>query len=213
MEAAAPTSLGDSVRSTLATANELAPLVDSAKDDAPGGSSVHAVAYPAGPLRSVLANTAALIRADVGTRVVTIDYGNWDMHTGLGQAGRRLDARPGRAPRRLAQGVLQRPRRAAAARVTVVTMSEFGRRVEENGDHGVDHGYGNAMLLLGAGVDGGGVRGGWPHLDALDDGDLAVRQDFRSVLWEVLASRFPEISGSRAQVFPGFVPETVGAMA
>ena len=41
---------------------------------------------------------------------------------------------------------------AAASRVTVVTISEFGRRVEENGDGGLDHGYGNAMLLLGAGV-------------------------------------------------------------
>ena len=40
--------------------------------------------FPAGPLRSVLANTSALIRADVGTRVVTVDYGNWDMHNGLG---------------------------------------------------------------------------------------------------------------------------------
>ena len=101
----------------------------------------------------------------------------------------------------------------AASRVTVVTISEFGRRVKENGDHGLDHGYGNAMLLLGAGVNGGGVRGLWPHLSTLEDGDLAIKQDFRSVLWEVLASRFPEISGQRGTVFPGFVPETVGAMA
>ena len=203
--------LGTSVRSTLATANKLAPLVDSAKDDAPGGSSVHAVAYPAGPLRSVLANTAALIRADVGTRVVTIDYGNWDMHTGLGQADDGwMHDQVGHLAASLK--AFFNDLGTAAARVTVVTMSEFGRRVEENGDHGVDHGYGNAMLLLGAGVDGGGVRGGWQHLDALNDGDLAVKQDFRSVLWEVLVSRFPDISGSRAQVFPGFVPETVGAM-
>ena len=90
---------------------------------------------------------------------------------------------------------------------------EFGRRVKENGDHGVDHGYGNAMLLLGSGVNGGGVRGLWPHLSTLEDGDLAIKQDFRSVLWEVLASRFPEISGQRDTVFPGFVPESVGAMS
>lgn len=101
---------------------------------------------------------------------------------------------------------------AASSRVTVVTISEFGRRVQENGDHGVDHGYGNVMLLLGGGVNGGGVRGQWPHLDLLADGALAIRQDFRSVLWEVLAARFPAISGSRSTVFPGFVPGAVGAM-
>jgi uncharacterized protein (DUF1501 family) len=97
----------------------------------------------------------------------------------------------------------------------VVTISEFGRRLEENGDGGLDHGYGNAMLLLGAGVAGGAVHGTWPGLaDAdLEDGDLAVRQDYRSVLWEVMANRFPDISGSRATVFPGLAPETIGSMA
>ncbi len=204
--------LGDSVRSTLATANKLAPLVDSTADNAPGGSSVHAVAYPGGPLRSVLANTAALIRADVGTRVVTIDYGNWDMHTGLGRADDGwMNDQVGHLAAALK--AFFNDLGTAAARVTVVTMSEFGRRVKENGDHGVDHGYGNAMLLLGAGVNGGGVRGGWQHLDQLNDGDVGVKQDFRSVLWEVLASRFPDVTGGRAQIFPGLVPETVGAMS
>lgn len=197
---------GNTVRTTLASATRLSPLVESA------GTAVHTSAYPAGPLQGVLANTAALIRADVGTRMVTVDYGNWDMHTGLGQ--------PGDGWMHDQVGHLAGSLKAfftdlggAASRVTVVTMSEFGRRVEENGDHGVDHGYGNAMLLLGGGVNGGGVRGQWPHLDLLADGDLAIRQDFRSVLWEVLASRFPEITGNRSTVFPGFTPETVGAMS
>jgi uncharacterized protein (DUF1501 family) len=206
MWARTTTPLGSSVRATLATAERLAPLVASADD------VVHAGAYPAGPLREVLANTAALVRADVGTRMVTVDYGNWDMHNGLGQPDNGWMAdQVAHLAGSLAAFFADLG--AAASRVTVVTISEFGRRVRENGDHGVDHGYGNAMLLLGAGVNGGGVRGQWAYLDALDDGDLAIRQDFRSVLWEVLASRFPELSGSRAAVFPGFVPETVGAMA
>jgi uncharacterized protein (DUF1501 family) len=205
MWARTTTPLGNSMRATLATAERLAPLVASADD------VVHAGAYPAGPLREVLANTAALVRADVGTRMVTVDYGNWDMHNGLGQPDNGWMAdQVAHLAGSLAAFFADLG--AAASRVTVVTISEFGRRVRENGDHGVDHGYGNAMLLLGAGVNGGGVRGQWAHLDALNDGDLAIRQDFRSVLWEVLASRFPQISGSRATVFPGFVPETVGAM-
>ena len=82
-------------------------------------------------------------------------------------------------------------------------MSEFGRRVEENGS-GTDHGHGNAMLLFGAGVRGGKVHGSWPGLSSgkLIDGDLAVTTDYRGVLTEVIAARFPEVS--TAGVFPGF---------
>jgi uncharacterized protein (DUF1501 family) len=207
--------LGTSMRATLATAQRLAPLVASADPDASGGSSVHVETYPDGPLQEVLANTAALIRADVGTRVVAVDYGDWDMHSGLAEG----DGDPTRGwmagqVRHLGSSLAAffADLAAHASRVTVVTISEFGRRVEENGDHGVDHGYGNAMLLLGAGVRGGTVHGSWPGLADLDEGDLRTTLDYRSVLWEVLASRFPELSGSRARVFPGFVPESVGAM-
>jgi uncharacterized protein (DUF1501 family) len=196
---------GASMRAALATSARLEGVAGSAD------TLVHPGAYPEGPLREALSNTAALIRADVGTRVVTLDYGDWDMHRGLGRPG---DGWMADQITHLA-GSLEaffQDLGGAAARVTVVTISEFGRRLQENGDHGVDHGYGNAMLLLGGGVQGGSVHGEWPHLTTLEDGDLAIRQDFRSVLWEVLASRFPEISGQRSAVFPGFVPETIGAM-
>ncbi len=201
--------LGLSVQATVAATARLAPLVAAADDE------VHLSAYPEGPLRRVLANTAALIRADVGTKVVTIDYGDWDMHAGLGEGDN--DPTSGWMAEHLrhfagALAAFFTDLGAHAGRVTVVTISEFGRRVEENGDHGVDHGYGNAMLLLGAGVNGGEVHGSWPGLGDLDEGDLRTTRDYRSVLWEVLASRFPEISGSRASVFPGFVPEAIGAM-
>lgn len=206
--------LGTSMRNTLATVGRLAPLVDSAADDAPGGSSVHTVAYPKGPLQAVLANTAALIRADVGTRIVTVDYGDWDMHSGLAE-GDPTKGWMADQVRHLAGSLAAffTDLGAAASRVTVVTLSEFGRRAEENGDRGVDHGYGNAMLLLGAGVRGGAVHGSWPGLATLNDGDLRTTRDYRSVLWEVLASRFPEVSGSRATIFPSLSPETIGTMA
>jgi uncharacterized protein (DUF1501 family) len=199
------TALGRSMRATLATSKRLDGLVASAD------TRVHPSAYPAGPLRDALANTAALIRADVGARMVTVDYGDWDMHKGLGQPGDGWMADQVTHLARSLKAFFD-DLGAAASRVTVVTLSEFGRRVKENGDHGVDHGYGNAMLLLGGGVRGGAVHGAWPHLAELDDGDLSIRQDFRSVLWEVLASRFPELSGARSTVFPNFVPEAIGAM-
>jgi uncharacterized protein (DUF1501 family) len=202
------TVLGSGVRLAVQSTSTLAPLVNSAPD------TVHVGDYPAGPLAEVLANAAALIRADLGTRVVAVDYGDWDMHEGVGQVdgGWMFDHLS-----HFAAGLKAffADLGSHASRVTVVTISEFGRRLEENGDGGTDHGYGNAMLLLGAGVAGGEVHGGWPGLAAsdLEDGDLAMRQDFRSVLWEVMSHRFPAISGNRAQLFPGFIPDTVGVMA
>jgi uncharacterized protein (DUF1501 family) len=201
------TVLGAGVRLAVQSTATLAPLVDSAD------STVHVNAYPPGPLAEVLANASALIRADVGTRVVAVDYGDWDMHEGVGQVdgGWMFDHLSHFAK---ALKAFFADLGTHAARVTVVTISEFGRRLEENGDGGLDHGYGNAMLLLGAGVAGGEVHGAWPGLASadLEDGDLAMRQDFRSVLWEVMSHRFPAISGERAQLFPGFTPANVGVM-
>jgi len=197
--------LGDTVRSTLAATTRLNALAT---------SEVPMDPYPSGPLKAVLANTAALLRADVGTKVVTIDYGDWDMHSGLGGS----DPDQGWMHDQVAHlaaslNAFFTDLGTVASRVTLVTISEFGRRVEENGDHGVDHGYGNAMLLLGAGVAGGAVHGSWPGLVSLDEGDLSVTTDFRSVLWAVLAARFPEVSGSKETVFPGFTaPALAGVM-
>ncbi|MFZ2501884.1 MAG: DUF1501 domain-containing protein, partial [Nocardioides sp.] len=169
-------------------------------------AEVATVTYPEGPLRDVLLNTAALIKGDVGARVVTIDYGDWDMHTGMGTVGNgwMKDHLTHLAGSLKAFFDDLGP---IGDRVTLFTISEFGRRVEQNGDNGTDHGYGNAMLAFGAGVNGGAVRGQWRHLDNLNDGDVSLAQDYRSVIWEVLSKRFPEISGKRASVFPGFTPE------
>ena len=96
----------------------------------------------------------------------------------------------------------------AADRVTLVTVSEFGRRVVENNNYGLDHGWGNVMFLVGAGVR-GGYHGTWAGLEAGNDADLTVTTDYRSVLSEVVRTRTPV---STATVFPHFSPERVGAM-
>ena len=85
----------------------------------------------------------------------------------------------------------------------MVTISEFGRRVAENGSKGFDHGWGNMMLVAGAGVKGGQYYGSWPTLDAaaLAEGDLKVTTDYRNVLGEVVSRRFPDRSVSG--LFPG----------
>jgi uncharacterized protein (DUF1501 family) len=80
--------------------------------------------------------------------------------------------------------------------------------VKENANYGLDHGHGNVMFLLGAGVR-GGYRGTWPGLVDSLDADLAVTTDYRSVLAELVGKR---LGRSVAEVFPGFTPEAVGAM-
>ncbi len=167
--------------------------------------------YPATDLGDTLAESARLIRADVGAEVITVDHGSWDMHTNLGtldSGGMRYMANE----LALSVAAFFTDLGALASRVTVVTISEFGRRVAENGSAGLDHGYGNAMFVLGAGVRGGTVYGRWPGLKPADlvDGDLRVTTDYRSVLWEIAKTRFPAVSLSK--LFPNFSPEQVGVM-
>ena len=90
------------------------------------------------------------------------------------------------------------------ADVVVLTMSEFGRTVGENGNRGTDHGHATAMLVLGGGVRGGRVYGRWPGLarEGLFEGrDLAVTTDFRTLFSEV-ASR--HLGVPPALLFPGW---------
>ena len=91
------------------------------------------------------------------------------------------------------------------ADITLVTMSEFGRTVKENGDRGTDHGHANVMFLLGGAVRGGKVYGDWPGLERerLYEGrDLNVTTDFRTVLAELVNKRMG--NQEIASVFPGF---------
>lgn len=170
--------------------------------------------YPGSDLGKALADAARLIRADVGLQVLTIDVGDWDMHTDLGLAG------DGWMADKLADlaaclAAFAQDLGPAFDDVNVVTMSEFGRRVEENGSHGVDHGHGNAVLLLGGGLVGGTVHGTWPTLTdaALDDGDLAGTTDYRDVLAEVLVKRLHLAPAQLSTVFPGLSPASPGACA
>lgn len=158
--------------------------------------------YPDGDLGLALAAGAQVIKAGVGVRVITLDYGGWDMHVDLGTvANGDMKNRVGGVAKAVAAFFTDLG--SSGDQVTLVTLSEFGRRVQENGS-GTDHGYGNTMLLFGGGVRGGKVHGTWPGLSSgkLVDGDLAVTTDYRGVLSEVIAARFPDVS--TAGVFPGF---------
>jgi uncharacterized protein (DUF1501 family) len=194
--------LGEGGRAALEVVGDFATVA--ATPAAPAGGAV----YPAGDLGAALAAAARTIKADVGAEVITVDHGSWDHHASLGT--------PAWGELRTVADELARAVAAffadlgdAAGKVTLVTVSEFGRRVRENASLGLDHGHGNVMLLMGAGVR-GGYHGQWPGLTDTADADLTVTRDYRSVLGEVVSRRF---GASTAAVFPGVAMEHVGAMA
>lgn len=150
----------------------------------------HAAQYPQDDFGQALRQTAALIRADVGLEVACIDLGGWDTHANQGG----VDGTQARLLTRLAEGLqaFHQDMGADMTKVSLVIMSEFGRRLQENASRGTDHGYGGAMLMMGAGfASPQPVYTQWPTLapDALENGDLAITVDYRDVLAEMLRKR------------------------
>ncbi|MFG1604524.1 DUF1501 domain-containing protein [Actinoplanes sp. NPDC049265] len=173
----------------------------------PAGDAI----YPATPLGAALRDLARLIKAGVGLAAAAVDSGDWDMHEALGPAvkGQRMYDNLYDASLALAAFAADLGPD-GLAKVTLVTVSEFGRRVAENGSRGADHGHGNAMLLLGGGVRGGKVYADWPTLapGALADGDLAATTDYRAVIGEILQKRCG--FGALDEVFPTIRPSSFG---
>ncbi|MET0496489.1 MAG: DUF1501 domain-containing protein [Actinoplanes sp.] len=170
-------------------------------------------AYPDTELGAALRDLARLIKAGVGLMSATVDSGDWDMHENLGPAapGKKMyDHLADLAAALAAFATDLGP--TGLGKVTLVTISEFGRRVGQNGSGGLDHGYGNAMMLLGGAVRGGQVHGRWPGLAAaqLVDGDLAVTTDYRAVIGEILQARcgVSDVAG----IFPGVTASKLGVV-
>ncbi len=152
-----------------------------------------------------LKTVAQMIKLEAGLQVAAVDFGGWDTHEyenngaegyladllgalGDGLANFYLD---------LDSGYTQH--------LSVVVMSEFGRRLVQNESLGTDHGHGSVMLALGGGVNGGQVFGQWPGLEneqLYDRADLAVTTDYRQVLSELIVNRLenPHLES----IFPGF---------
>ncbi|HYA24410.1 MAG TPA: DUF1501 domain-containing protein [Terriglobales bacterium] len=159
--------------------------------------------YPKGRFGDSLRQLAQLIKANLGVQVAFADIGGWDHHVNEGSTQGQI------------ANVLREFSQSLAAfwidlgdlaeDTVVVTMSEFGRTVHENGNRGTDHGHANVMFVMGGPVKGGKVYGRWPGLDQsqLYEGrDLALTTDFRRVLGEAVYRHL----GNKAldQVFPGF---------
>lgn len=159
--------------------------------------------YPNGKLGRSMQQMAQLIKADLGVEIAFVDVSGWDTHVAQGAADGQLGNRLTELGQSLSVFATDLGDR--MSEVVVLTMSEFGRTVKENGSGGTDHGHGTAMMLLGGPVKGGKVVGRWPGLgeEARYEGrDLAITTDFRALFSEVL-TRHLGIKDTSA-VFPGF---------
>jgi uncharacterized protein (DUF1501 family) len=174
---------------------------------APGGEAIpytpenHAD-YGDSDIGRSLCSIARLMKMDIGLRVATVDFGGWDTHQGQAGIFNALAAQLAKA-----LGAFYNDVSRCHDRLNLVVMSEFGRRLKSNQSDGTDHGHGNVMMVIGAGIAGGRIHGRWPGLatEQLDNrADLAITTDFRAVLADLLTARFDvkDLDG----IFPGFGP-------
>lgn len=161
--------------------------------------------YPVSDIGNGLRQVACLVKGQVGLEVAFLEMGGWDTHVAQGRDAGIMSGNLGNLGKALA---------AFAAdlgpdlnRVTLIVMTEFGRRAYENFSLGTDHGRGSVMLTLGGNVNGGKVHGEWPGLAQTKlegPGDLRVTTDYRDILAEALTRRIG--NPHTEAVFSGYKP-------
>jgi uncharacterized protein (DUF1501 family) len=171
------------------------------------------VVYPTSALGSSLRQIAQLVKMDVGLEVAFTESGGWDTHFNQGTENGIFSRNIEDFGNCIA--ALWKDLEGYQDDVTVMTMTEFGRTVHQNGTGGTDHGRGSCNFILGNQVAGGKVHGNVAPLavENLEDGrDLPVTTDFRSVFSAVADVHlqisndkvlFPEWNGAKAEVMKG----------
>jgi uncharacterized protein (DUF1501 family) len=167
--------------------------------------------YPDSEFGLALKQTAMLIKAEVGLEVSAIDVGGWDTHFAQGSTNGLMP----NLMEDLAEGLaaFHADMHDHMKDLTIVTMSEFGRRASENGSLGTDHGHGSMMMVLGGNVLGGKVHGEWPGMregELIGPGDLAVTTDYRDVLSEILMKRLN--NPATDEIFPDYQPHLLAVI-
>lgn len=176
------------------------------------------VTYPNNKLATALKDVAAIIKADIGAKVVAVALDGWDHHTDLNTRLGEVGGEDGDGKAVELNGALKAFRDDLfnsggtnyLDHTLTLCMTEFGRRVVQNGGAGTDHGHGGVMFAIGGGVAGGKLilKGDlWPGLDPpnlFNGEDLQVTTDFRDVLAESLFAHLGMSVSAMAPIFPGF---------
>ena len=163
--------------------------------------------YPQSSFGNRFRDLAILIKSGIGIETASIDIGGWDTHDSQAQIldGLAADYADSIAAFYTDMGDNM-------ANISIITITEFGRRVLENGSAGTDHGTGNVAFIMGGGVNGGQVYTNWPGLGPADlygVGDLAPTTDYRTIISECLDKRL--FYTDTQTVFPDFeLPEYLG---
>lgn len=131
-----------------------------------------------------LKNLAHLIKLDTGVHFATVEYDGWDHHENQAyHFPLRLEGLSN------ALAAFYNDMTKYHSKLTIVVMSEFGRRLKSNRSGGTDHGYGGLALILGGQVKGGKMYGKWPGLSSHqlnNHVDLEITTDYRTILSEIL---------------------------
>ncbi|HLX26261.1 MAG TPA: DUF1501 domain-containing protein [Candidatus Cybelea sp.] len=143
---------------------------------------VSKAAYPATAIGRSLALAAQIVGSNLGTKVIYVEHGSFDTHVSQRQTQDRLLTQFSDA---IAAFYADLAAHGNDRRVLTLTFSEFGRRIEENGNRGTDHGEASPLFLIGGGVR-GGLYGTMPDLVATNMGNVRFGVDFRSVYATVL---------------------------
>lgn len=138
--------------------------------------------YPNNRLAKSLGLVTGLIAGGLPTRVYYVSLGSFDTHN---QQRNRHDRLMDTFGSTVSAFLTDLDKHGLKDRVTLMAFSEFGRRVNENGSAGTDHGVAGPMFLMGSKVQ-GGLYGEHPSLTDLSKGDLKMTTDFRSVYQSVM---------------------------
>ncbi len=165
------------------------------------------VLYPAGPFGDSMKQIAQLLKANLGVEAAFTDIGGWDTHQNQGGVNGQL----ANNLHTFGEGIFAfwTDMGSEAENIVLVTMSEFGRTIQQNGTGGTDHGHANVMFVLGGKVKGGKVYGRWPGMapeQLYQNRDLAITTDFRQILGE---AAFKTMGARNLDlVFPGALLKT-----
>lgn len=166
------------------------------------------LAYPESEFGLGLKQVAMLMKAEVGMEIAALDLGGWDTHFAQGGSEGLMANLLSDLARGLA--AFHADLSDQMANLSMVVMSEFGRRLQENGSLGTDHGHGGLFMALGGSVAGGRIHGRWPGLEddlLVGPGDLAVTTDYRDALAELCVRRLN--NRQTAEIFPDYEPAAV----